>query len=162
MLRRSLPIHTSALLVILAGPACAQQPVPTEDAHPLQPIANGAATCTVARIVDGDTFVCEGGTRVRLILIDTPEMDEVPHGDSARAFTAALMPPGTDVRLVFDVALYDRYRRVLAYVYADSVFVNREIVRRGMGRVAVFPPNVRMLEVMRAAADSARAEGRVR
>jgi endonuclease YncB( thermonuclease family) len=42
--------------------------------------------------------------------------------------------------------------------HTDSHFVNREIVRRGMSVVSVHQPNVRMLDEIRAAADSARAE----
>jgi micrococcal nuclease len=153
------------MLVLLAAPACAQhagRSGPQLGTALIRPSVGGDAPCTVARVIDGDTFVCEGGSRIRLILIDTPELDDVPRGDSARAFMVSLMPPGRTVRLEFDVGLYDRYGRVLAYVYADSVFVNREIVRRGIGRVAVFPPNVRMLEIIRAAADSARREGVVK
>ena len=54
--------------------------------------------------------------------------------------------------------LMDRYRRNLACVYAGDVFINRELARRGVAHVVVYPPNVRMLDVIRAAADSARHE----
>ena len=40
----------------------------------------------------------------------------------------------------------------------DSLMINRELVRRGMAVVAVYPPNVRHVALLRAAADSARAE----
>jgi micrococcal nuclease len=114
--------------------------------------------CTVLRIIDGDTFVCDGGRRIRLLLVDTDERNQSVYADSALMLVERLMPAGSRVRLEFDVARFDRYRRVLAYVYADSLFVNREIVRRGMGHVVVFPPNVRSVDSMRAAADSARQE----
>jgi endonuclease YncB( thermonuclease family) len=54
--------------------------------------------------------------------------------------------------------LHDRYGRVLAYVYADNVLVNQALARRGFARVAVYPPNVGLIDAIRAAADSARAE----
>jgi endonuclease YncB( thermonuclease family) len=131
---------------------------PQRDTAPIEPRIGGSAACTVARIVDGDTFVCEGGSRVRLLLVDSDELGQSVYADSAAALARQLMPPGSRVRLEFDVELFDRYRRVLAYVYADTVFVNRLIVRRGLGHVVVYPPNVRLVEVMRAAADTARQE----
>jgi micrococcal nuclease len=120
-------------------------------------VAGGSLTCVVERVVDGDTFVCEGGERVRLLLIDTPELAQ-RFGSAVREEALRMIPPGARVRLDFDVETRDRYGRLLAYVWADSVLVNRELVRRGMALVAVYPPNVRHVETMRAAADSARAE----
>jgi hypothetical protein len=40
----------------------------------------GTRVCTIASITDGDTVVCEGGERVRLLLIDTPEMSHTRSG----------------------------------------------------------------------------------
>jgi endonuclease YncB( thermonuclease family) len=42
--------------------------------NPGQPKRNGAFSCTVQSITDGDTFRCTNGTRIRLSSIDTPEM----------------------------------------------------------------------------------------
>jgi micrococcal nuclease len=126
----------------------------------------GDPVCEVERVVDGDTFVCRPGLsgapgeRVRLLLIDTPELAQAPFGAAARDAALALMPPGTRVRLDFDVSERDRFGRLLAYVWIDSVMVNRELVRRGMAVVAVFPPDVRERDMLRAASDSARAERR--
>jgi micrococcal nuclease len=120
----------------------------------------GTATCVVSRISDGDTFVCEGGSRIRLLIADAPETGQGPYADSATLLLDHLMPAGSYVRLEFDVQVRDRYRRLLAYVYAGDTFVNRELVRRGMAHVEIYPPNVREVDVLRAAADSARAERR--
>jgi micrococcal nuclease len=131
---------------------------PQLDTALITPTPNGTAECVVARIVDGDTFQCEGGSRVRLLIADADEVGQSVYADSAALLLAQLMPVGSGVRLEFDVAGLDRYRRVLAYVYAGDVFVNRALVRRGFAHVAVYPPNVRSVEVMRAAADTARQE----
>lgn len=157
---RALAAHWIVPIALAAVSACqvVAQQQPRPEPTPIRPTPGGSADCIVVRVVDGDTLVCEGGVRVRLILIDTPELAQPPYGDSARALAVSLTPVGSRVRLEFDVGLFDRYRRLLAYVYADSMFVNREIVRRGMGVVSVHPPNVRMLDEIRAAADSARAE----
>jgi endonuclease YncB( thermonuclease family) len=146
-----------ALLALLAGgELSAQRPARKQD--PQYVASGGTAPCTVSRIIDGDTFACEGGSRVRLLLVDTDERNQSVYADSAIALVQLLMPPGSLVRLEFDVQQLDRYNRVLAYVFTDSVFVNREIVRRGMGHVAVYPPNVGRVDELRAAADSARQE----
>jgi endonuclease YncB( thermonuclease family) len=141
-------------------PSLSRGCAPQLDTAVIQPRIGGSAPCTVARVVDGDTFVCEGGSRVRLLLVDADEVGQSVYADSAALLIQRLMPPGTRVRLEFDVELHDRYRRVLAYAYADSVLVNRELVRRGLAHVTVYPPNVRLVDVMRAAADSARREMR--
>jgi endonuclease YncB( thermonuclease family) len=133
---------------------------PHLDTALITPAPNGTAQCIVLRIVDGDTFQCEGGSRVRLLIADADEIGQSAYADSATMLLQGLMPIGGAVRLEFDVGGYDRYRRVLAYAYAGDVFVNRELVRRGYAQVAVHPPNVRSVEAIRAAADSARQERR--
>lgn len=117
--------------------------------------------CTVERITDGDTIRCVGRGPVRLLLMDTPEMDQRPHGAWARDALAALMPPGSRVTLELDVQERDRYGRILAHVWtSDGVHVNRAMVRAGYAVTLVYPPNVEYVDVMRAAAAEARAAGR--
>jgi micrococcal nuclease len=142
-----------ALLAMSPDPVLAQRPLDAAE-----PARRMSRECAIERVVDGDTFVCAGGERVRLLLIDTPELSQRPYGDSARTAARTLLPVGAHVRLERDVELRDRYGRTLAYVYQGDVFVNRELVRRGMAVVSVYPPNVREVEALRAAADSARAE----
>lgn len=157
---RNLRYFRTAAAAEAAGyrPSQSRGCAPQQDTALIQPRIGGSATCTVSRIVDGDTFVCEGGSRIRLLLVDADEIGQSVLADSAVALVRRLMPPGSRVRLSFDVELSDRYRRLLAYVYSDGLFVNREIVRRGMGHVVVYPPNVRMIDAMRAAADTAKQE----
>lgn len=119
-----------------------------------------ADPCIVERVVDGDTIVCEGGERVRLLLIDAPETGQGPFGPAAAAFLRAILPRGARVELETDVDPRDRYDRRLAYVYlADGRMVNRIMVRQGFAVPTVVPPNVRYVEAIRAAADSAQAHG---
>ena len=93
--------------------------------------------CT--RVVDGDTLQLEGGERVRLIGVDTPE-SVAPNrpqeffGLEAAAFPRQLVE-GKQVRLEFGDERYDIYGRTLAYVYLleDGTFLNSEIIRQGYG-----------------------------
>jgi micrococcal nuclease len=140
-------------------PSRARDCAPHFDTAPIAAAPGGSAECVVARIIDGDTFVCDGGSHVRLLIADTPERGQDIYADSATMLLERLMPVGVRVRLEFDVGVMDRYRRLLAYVFADSIFINRELVRRGLAHVAIHPPNVRHVDTIRAAADSARLEG---
>lgn len=97
-----------------------------------------SATAFVERVVDGDTLLLSGGPRVRLIGVDTPETKHPnrppePFGQEAYELTRRLVE-GREVRLEFDRERYDRYQRVLAYVYVDSIFLNEELVRAGLAR----------------------------
>lgn len=118
----------------------------------------------VKRAVDGDTLLLENGERVRLIGIDTPEMHEssklyrdaersrqdasaiIELGKKAYIFTRNLVE-GKRVRLEFDVEKYDKYKRLLAYVYLeDGTFVNAEIVKQGYANLLSIPPDVKYAE----------------
>ena len=138
-------IHTAAsalVLLLVATEACAQ--VGTE--------------CVVQRVTDGDTIRC-GGERVRLLSIDAPEMDQGPFGRAAQAFLEAVLPVGSMARLELDVERRDRYGRLLAYVYrTDGRMINALLARQGFAVPYVVSPNVRHVEMIRAAADSARAD----
>ncbi len=112
--------------------------------------ADGIAT--VVHVVDGDTIdVAIGGRneRVRLIGIDTPETKK-PNtpiecfGPEASAFTAQLLPEGTEVRIERDVVGRDDYDRLLGYVHlvdGSGTFVNMDIVERGFARPLTIEPN---------------------
>jgi micrococcal nuclease len=133
---------------------------------------NGAAgaagtSATVTDVVDGDTIRIDGGTPVRLIGVDTPEVDgpyraEECFGPAASRRTKELIPVGTAVRLVFDVDRRDRFDRLLAYVYrvSDGRFVNASLVRDGYATAFTVPPNVRYAERFRRLQREARAAGR--
>jgi len=92
----------------------------------------------VERVVDGDTIDLDGGERVRLIGVDTPELHHPNKpveyfAREAAEFTRRLCL-GKRVRLEYDQQDEDRYHRTLAYVYLeDGTFVNAEIIRQGYG-----------------------------
>lgn len=141
-------------------PSTAHGCAPQLDTALIVPRVGGRAVCTVSRIIDGDTFQCEGGSRVRLLLVDADEIGQSALADSATALLERLMPVGNRVQLEFDVQLSDQYDRILAHVMSDDVLINRELVRQGLAHITIYPPNVRHVEELRAAADSARSEKR--
>jgi micrococcal nuclease len=120
----------------------------------------------VVAVVDGDTIDVQldgRSQRVRLILIDTPEVfgGAECYGAEASSFTKSLLPAGTAVGLERDVSETDRYGRLLRYVYlADGRMVNELIVAGGYAHLYTYPPDVKHVDRIRAAEQAARAAGR--
>jgi micrococcal nuclease len=117
------------------------------------------AGCVVSRVVDGDTFYCRDGQKVRLIGVDSPERGQRPFGGEARQGLLQLLPPGSAVLLQRDVTLTDRYGRVLAYVWAGPTLVNEAMVRNGWAVLYTVPPNVKYAKRLERAQKVARARG---
>jgi len=135
-----------------------------------------AYQCTVEKIIDGDTFFCSG-EKVRLIGVDTPESTINPHiekqrslgsverilylGRKAKEFVTKIMPPGTRVRLEFDVQQRDRYGRLLAYVWLpDGRMLNEILLREGYAMLYTVPPNVKYEERFRKTSREAVEKGK--
>ena len=79
----------------------------------------------VQRVVDGDTIILNGGERVRLIGVDTPESVHPRRpveyfALEASAFTKQAAE-GKQVWLEYDQTRTDRYGRTLAYVHLSTV-----------------------------------------
>ena len=68
-------------------------------------------SCTIGRISDGDSLRCTDGRRVRLIGIDSPELQQRPFGPQAQQALLVLLPLGTTVRLETDAVGKGRFSR---------------------------------------------------
>jgi micrococcal nuclease len=124
---------------------------------PRESLGQQETICIVSRIVDGDTFHCSDGGRIRLIGIDSPERGQRPFGGNARNALLEMIPPGTAVRLQGDVTFRDRYGRRLAYVWVGSTLVNEAMVQNGWAVLYTVPPNVKYAERFARAQNEARA-----
>jgi len=84
--------------------------------------ATNVQTATVHHITDGDTLVLSDGKKIRLLGINTPEVDfhkperSQPLGIQARSRLQEMLPDGTKIHLIFDQRKKDRYKRLLAFV----------------------------------------------
>jgi len=121
------------------------------------------AQVVVKRVVDGDTLLLESGERVRLLGVDTPETVKPntpiqPWGPEASAFTRQMVE-GKTVTLVFDKERFDKYRRLLAFVYVDEICLNTELIRQGLSTAQLqYPYRSDMKRLFKEAENLARAE----
>lgn len=129
------------------------------DSGPTAPRRQTVA-CTVTRITDGDGIVCNRIGRVRLIGIDTPEMDQRPFGQQAAAALGEMIRVGSIVQLEPDVEARDRFGRVLAYVWVGRAMANWRMVREGWAVLLTYQPNVQYVEALTDAVGRAREEKR--
>jgi micrococcal nuclease len=101
---------------------------------------------TVKWVNDGDTIVLTNAWRVRYIGIDAPEIDHQnqkaqPFGYQARSFNKKRVL-SQKIGLEFDKERYDRYGRLLAYIFlADGTFLNEEVLENGLAFCLHIRPN---------------------
>jgi micrococcal nuclease len=171
-----LHLRLAVLVVVLALCACAVplgagSSIATAPSSEL-PVPAGAQEATVVSGVDGDTVVLRGRgvgplpaepTKVRLLLVDTPEVHGTREcfGAEASERTAALLRDGAQVRVEADRDERDRYGRVLLHVWTESgVHVGSELLRGGHATVLHLEPNDLHLDTLQAIEAEARAAGR--
>ncbi len=114
--------------------------------------------------VDGDTakMKIKGKVEtVRFLLVDTPEtkhpkLGAQPKGEQAAAFTKKMLEEADRITLQYDVEKRDKYNRVLAYVFADGVNVQEELLEKGLARVGYVYKSRRHLDAFREAEKFAR------
>ena len=85
-------------------------------------------TVRVERIIDGDTIIINQ-TSVRLLGINSPERGETYYPE-AKEFLEELILNKT-VKLEFGREKYDKYKRILAYVFISNENINLKLVEEG-------------------------------
>ena len=153
-----------ALALGLVALACRASPGATGSLGPSGSPAGPLVPVT--KVTDGDTIHVEyrgRDERVRLIGVDTPEVDWYGgtaqcFGSQAGLYTRSRLD-GTSVRLGFDVNLRDRYDRMLAYVWTGSELFNLTLVRKGYARADPVAPDTRLAPLFAEAEAQARSVG---
>ncbi|MCX7758889.1 MAG: thermonuclease family protein [bacterium] len=119
------------------------------------------------KVLDGDTIKVKSYKtneefKVRLIGVDTPESNENPKlkrdsqktgktseeimkmGIKSKEFTKSLVSQSKYLYLEYDIQMYDKYNRKLAYVYLEnSQMLNYILLKEGYAKVYTVPPNVK-------------------
>ena len=97
---------------------------------------------SVVRVIDGDTFELASGDIVRLLCIDSPELEQEGSIESRNFLSSLIL--GKEVILESDVLDKDDYGRLLRYVYlnetSELIFVNKMIFEQGFSEMLIIPP----------------------
>ncbi|MDH5480098.1 MAG: thermonuclease family protein [Nitrosomonas sp.] len=105
----------------------------------------------VTHVYDGDTITLNGNQRVRLLGLNTPEIqnrhrENETGGIAAKEWLQDQLQDKT-VYLEFDEEKHDRYKRLLAHLFLpDGKHINLALIENGLATVNIIPPNIRYAE----------------
>jgi micrococcal nuclease len=167
IVRVLLGLMLSLLVVALLG-CSSQQGSSASQGHRSKTTSGNASAsvhsnghwATVTHVADGDTITLDGGEKVRLIGVNTPETVKPnspvqPYGKEASDYTKAQLQ-GKKVFIEMDVQPTDRYGRTLAYVFlkepktdadVEAYMYNAVLVREGYAQLMTIPPNVKYTDL---------------
>ncbi len=86
---------------------------------------------TVSRVLDGDTLEVEGGLRIRLVLVDAPELRETGGPEAGDYLTSLCLGKQSLVDEDDSQIGDDPYGRVLAVVYCGGTNANAAMISSG-------------------------------
>src|SRR6056297_3253092 len=89
----------------------------------------------IEKVIDGDTVETAAGDSIRLLGVDTPEIDwgnnkSEFYSEKAREFTLNNLAD-QKVLLEYDKEKEDNYGRILAYIYHDGQNFNQKLLEEG-------------------------------
>lgn len=121
----------------------------------------------VSHIYDGDTVKLQSGERVRLLGINTPEMNyktgspEPLAAEAKKALQDILYRNNNRINLRLGEVKRDRYKRLLAHAYTDNgESIAASLLERGLATTLVIPPNTFNIECYQQYEDRAREQRR--
>ena len=106
----------------------------------------------VMEVLDGDTLLLEGKTRLRLRQVDMPELDNC-YGQEAKQLLEEMVK---GKKITIQDKILDQRGRAMALVYLGDRLVNLELLKNGMGRY--HSDKTRATEELKAAGAKAKAE----
>ena len=132
VIKKILPV---VLLLLLAGCPATRHRGPRKSPRPRTPLPI-TGTREVVRVIDGDTVVLNGGERVRINYINTPEKRE-ELGPEAGAFARERFQ---GARVKVEGNTRDGYGRLLGDVIAQGKSLAQTMVAHGLAHVFLIPP----------------------
>jgi micrococcal nuclease len=122
-------------------------------------------TTQLERVSDGDTIKLTDGRYVRVLGVNTPEIDHggtrtgQPLGTEARAAAQEFFAHNTAIKLSLDREKTDHYGRTLAHVYdAKGNSLAAHLLRLGLGFHIAIPPNLGSVDCLRTAERAAKQQ----
>lgn len=154
------PKHLLLLLFLLLGIST------TVAAHPLDNLEKGGVF-KVVDVVDGDTVRLDNGRQVRFVGIQAPKLPlgrkNFPEWPLAAEAKSALekLCLHQSVTLYYGDTKEDRHGRILAHLLTeDGVWLQGDMLQKGLARVYTFPDNRRLATDMLAQEQNARQHKR--
>jgi micrococcal nuclease len=131
-----------------------------------EPLAKPALQeARVVAVNDGDTVTIRMNNReyrTRLIGIDAPELGQEPWGEKAREHLRKLLKEaGWTVSVETDIVKYDKYDRLLVYLWSDDkTLINERMLLDGYAVLFTIQPNSKYVDRFVKAQRIARQEKR--
>ncbi len=103
----------------------------------------------VSKVYDGDTVILKNGRHIRLLGINTPEIESRQQvaeagGIEAKQWLQSQLKNGNRVYIELDQEKQDKYKRQLAHLFlTDGQHLNLALVKNGLAIVSIIPPNLR-------------------
>ncbi|MEX3623625.1 thermonuclease family protein [Viridibacillus arvi] len=122
-------------------------------------------TTKVVEVTDGDTLKIKYNgelTTVRILNIDTPEVygpkAGQKYGSEASNFAKKLLTGETvEIELSANESPYDKYDRLLAYVFIGGQLYEEAVIKEGFARIAyVYKPDTKYVDQLEAAEEYAK------
>jgi len=96
----------------------------------LQKFLTNYESVKVERVIDGDTIKSQNQS-IRLLGINSPEKGELYYTEAKEFLENEIL--NKTVNLEYGKERYDKYQRVLAYVFLDNININLKLVEKGFG-----------------------------
>lgn len=96
----------------------------------------------LSKCIDGDTLtviINKEERKVRFLAVDAPEIDtNEAYSNEAKEFTCNILTNAKKIHLEYDKNSdkEDKYERILAWVWADDILVQKELVKEGYAKIA--------------------------
>lgn len=149
---------------VAGTPSAAQGNVQIQESKEAEQGTDALTSCTVIKVIDGDTFKASFGNgasevKIRLIGMDTPESvhaDETKnneYGVMSSDYTKSLLQEGQTVYVEYDKEMTDKYGRTLAYVWLSQDttvlynMLNARLIADGYAYDKVYEPNDKYADV---------------
>lgn len=121
-------------------------------------------TATVKNVIDGDTVRLANNRLLRLIGINTPEIDHEhnhsePYAQEARETLMKLIGPQRRIEIQYGREREDRHGRLLGHVFSrEGINIQQRMLEEGLAFWIAIPPNLNSMQCYHDAEWKARAQ----